>query len=117
MNNNRLWRGFTARFSTAAIFAAICVAALVAAPDALAQGAGEAAAAQALARGLAIVGAGLAGLGAAIGIGILAGRLLEAISRQPELEGKLMGRFFLTVGLTDAVPIIAIALALVVLFG
>jgi F-type H+-transporting ATPase subunit c len=68
-------------------------------------------------KGLAIIGAGLAGLGAAIGIGILAGRLLEAISRQPELEGKLMQRFFLTVGLTDAVPIIAIALSLVVLFA
>lgn len=71
----------------------------------------------AISKGLATIGAGLAGLGAAVGIGILAGRLLEAISRQPELEGKLMGRFFLTVGLTDAVPIIAIALSLVVLFG
>ncbi|MGI9298660.1 MAG: F0F1 ATP synthase subunit C [Gammaproteobacteria bacterium] len=79
---------------------------------AFAQEAGDA-----IGKGLATVGAGLAGLGAAIGIGILAGRLLEAISRQPELEGKLMGRFFLTVGLTDAVPIIAIALSLVVLFG
>lgn len=67
-------------------------------------------------KGLAAIGAGLAGLGAAVGIGILAGRLLEAISRQPELEGKLMGRFFLTVGLTDAVPIIAIAIALLVIF-
>jgi F-type H+-transporting ATPase subunit c len=62
------------------------------------------------------IGFGLAGLGAAVGIGILAGRLLEAIARQPELEGKLMGRFFLTVGLTDAVPIIAIALGFALLF-
>lgn len=81
--------------------------------QAFAQEAGGAA----ISKGLAAIGAGLAGLGAAIGIGILAGRLLEAIARQPELEGKLMGRFFLTVGLTDAVPIIAIALSLVVLFG
>ena len=71
----------------------------------------------ALSKGLAVIGAGLAGLGAAVGIGILAGRFLEAIARQPELEGKLLGRFFLTAGLTDAVPIIAIALSLVVLFG
>ena len=84
---------------------------------ALAQEAESIEAAEALSKGLATIGAGLAGLGAAIGIGILAGRLLEGISRQPELEGKLMGRFFLTVGLTDAVPIIAIALSLVVLFG
>ena len=62
------------------------------------------------------LGAGIAGLGAAIGIGILAGKLLEGIARQPELDTKLVGRFFLTVGLTDAVPIIAIAVALLVLF-
>ena len=77
----------------------------------------EVEAATAISKGLATIGAGIAGLGAAIGIGILAGRLLEGISRQPELEGKLIGRFFLTVGLTDAVPIIAIALSLIVLFG
>ena len=94
---------------------AAATAGLIPAATALAQQGEEAA--EALSRGLATIGAGLAGLGAAIGIGILAGRLLEGISRQPELEGKLMGRFFLTVGLTDAVPIIAIALALVVLFG
>jgi F-type H+-transporting ATPase subunit c len=70
-----------------------------------------------ISKGLAAIGGGLAAMGAAIGIGILAGRLLEAISRQPELEGKLMGRFFLTVGLTDAVPIIAIVLAMIVLFA
>ena len=62
------------------------------------------------------VGAGVAGMGAAIGIGFLAGKLVESIARQPELETKLLGRFFLTAGLTDAVPIIAIAIALLVLF-
>lgn len=62
------------------------------------------------------VGAGIAGMGAAIGIGFLAGKLVEGIARQPELETKLLGRFFLTAGLTDAVPIIAIAIALLVLF-
>ncbi len=62
------------------------------------------------------VGAGIAGMGAAIGIGILAGKLVESIARQPELETKLLGRFFLTAGLTDAVPIIAIAISLLVLF-
>ena len=62
------------------------------------------------------VGAGIAGMGAAVGIGLLAGKLIEGIARQPELETKLLGRFFLTAGLTDAVPIIAIAIALLVLF-
>ena len=62
------------------------------------------------------IGTGIAGMGAAIGIGILASKLIEGIARQPELETKLLGRFFLTAGLTDAVPIIAIAIALLVLF-
>ncbi|MBF2734624.1 MAG: F0F1 ATP synthase subunit C [Betaproteobacteria bacterium AqS2] len=62
------------------------------------------------------LGAGIAGMGAAIGIGLLASKLIESIARQPELETKLLGRFFLTAGLTDAVPIIAIAVALLVLF-
>ena len=62
------------------------------------------------------IGAGLAGLGAAVGIGMLAGKLIEGIARQPELEGRLIGRFFMVAGLTDAVPIIAIAVALLVLF-
>ncbi|MGI9337035.1 MAG: F0F1 ATP synthase subunit C [Gammaproteobacteria bacterium] len=67
-------------------------------------------------KGLIAVGFGLAGLGAAVGIGLLAGRFLEAIARQPELESKLFGRFLLTAGLTDAVPLIAIALAFIMLF-
>lgn len=67
--------------------------------------------------GLAAIGAGLAGLGAAVGIGILAGRFLEAISRQPELEAKLKPNFFLGAGLTDAVPIIALVFAMLVMLG
>ena len=62
------------------------------------------------------VGVGLAGAGAAAGIGMLGGRLLEGIARQPELEPRLMRNFFVTAGLTDAVPIIAIAVALLILF-
>lgn len=61
-------------------------------------------------------GVGIAGAGAAAGIGMLGGRLLEGIARQPELEPRLMRNFFVTAGLTDAVPIIAIAVALLILF-
>lgn len=67
--------------------------------------------------GLAAIGGGLAGLGAAVGIGILAGRFLEAIARQPELEAKLKPNFFLGAGLTDAVPIIALVFAMLVMLG
>jgi F-type H+-transporting ATPase subunit c len=68
----------------------------------------------ALASGL-MVGGGA--LGAAIGIGILGGKFLEGIARQPELGGMLMGRMLLMLGLTDAVPIIAIGLAAMLMFA
>lgn len=62
------------------------------------------------------IGAGLAGMGAAIGIGLLAGKLLEGIARQPELDNRLLGRFFITAGLTDAVPFAVIGVSMLVLF-
>lgn len=63
------------------------------------------------------VGFGLAATGAGVGLGILGGRLLESIARQPELQQKMMPLYFLAAGLTDAVPIIAIALGLVLALG
>lgn len=71
----------------------------------------------ALSKGLAIIGAGFAGLGAAIGVGLITGRMLEAIARQPELQSKLQIFFFLGAGLADAVPIIVIVLAMLTVFG
>ena len=49
---------------------------------------------------------GLGGMGAAIGVGILGGKLIEGSARQPELAPKLQGTFFLGAGLVDAIPII-----------
>ena len=60
---------------------------------------------------------GMGALGAAIGIGILAARFLEGIARQPEMLGMLRTQFFIVVGLIDALPIIAIAIGLYVLFA
>jgi len=68
----------------------------------------------ALAAGLMI---GLGALGAAIGIGILGSKFLEGVARQPELGGMLQTRMFLMLGLTDAVPIIAIAFAAFLMFA
>lgn len=61
--------------------------------------------------------AGLAALGAALGIGLLGGRFLEAAARQPELVPVLRTQFFLVAGLLDAVPMISIGLAMYVLFA
>jgi F-type H+-transporting ATPase subunit c len=60
---------------------------------------------------------GLGALGAAIGVGLLGGKFLEGIARQPELANTLIGRFFLVAGLVDAVPMISAAMGLYVLFA
>jgi F-type H+-transporting ATPase subunit c len=60
---------------------------------------------------------GLGALGAAIGVGLLGGRFFEAAARQPELVPMLRSPFFLVAGLVDAVPMIAVGLAMYVLFA
>jgi F-type H+-transporting ATPase subunit c len=60
---------------------------------------------------------GLAALGTAIGFGILGGKFLEGVARQPELTGMLMGRMFLMAGLVDAFAAISIAMGLFLIFG
>ena len=60
---------------------------------------------------------GLGALGAAIGIGVLGGRFLEGAARQPELIPTLRTQFFIMMGLTDAVPMIAVGVAFYVIFA
>ena len=59
---------------------------------------------------------GLAGIGAAIGMGLMGGKFLEGASRQPELVPMLQGKMFLLVGLIDAIPIIGVGIALYLIF-
>ena len=60
---------------------------------------------------------GLGALGASIGISILGGRFLEGAARQPELLPMLRTQFFIVVGLVDAVPMIAVGLAMYIMFA
>ena len=60
---------------------------------------------------------GLGALGAAVGIGVLGGRFLEGAARQPELIPMLRTQFFIVMGLTDAVPMIAVGIGLYVIFA
>ena len=60
---------------------------------------------------------GIGAAGAAVGIGILGGRFLEGAARQPELIPMLRTQFFIVMGLVDALPVIAIAIGLYVLFA
>ena len=60
--------------------------------------------------------AGMAGMGAGIGFGLMGGRFLESVARQPELGPMLQTRMFIIAGLLDAVPIIGIAIAFLLIF-
>ena len=59
---------------------------------------------------------GLGALGAAIGIGSLTSKYIEAVARQPELQGQLFAQVLIALGLTDALPIISLAVGLLFLF-
>ena len=59
---------------------------------------------------------GLGALGAAVGMGLLGGRLLEGTARQPELAAMLQVKMFLLAGLIDAVPIIGVGIAMYLIF-
>ena len=56
-------------------------------------------------------------LGTAIGFGLLGGRFLEAVARQPELAPHLQTRMFLVAGLLDAVPMIGVGIGLFFIFA
>ena len=60
---------------------------------------------------------GLGALGTAIGFALLGGKLLEGASRQPELAPMLQTKMFIVAGLLDAVPIIGVAIALLLIFA
>lgn len=60
---------------------------------------------------------GFGAIGAGLGIGILGGRFLEGAARQPELVPLLRTQFFIVVGLVDALPVIAIAMGLYLMFA
>ena len=60
---------------------------------------------------------GLGALGAGVGIGVLGGRFLVGTDSQPELIPMLRTQFFIVMGLTDAMPVISIAMGLYLLFA
>ena len=60
---------------------------------------------------------GMAAIGAAIGVGSLGGKFLEGVARQPENLALLRLWLFIVLGLVDAVPMIAVGVGLLTLFG
>ena len=61
--------------------------------------------------------AGLASLGTAIGFGLLGGKFIEGVARQPEMAPMLQVKMFIIAGLLDAVPMIGIVIALLFTFA
>ena len=54
------------------------------------------------------VGYGLAAIGPGIGIGILVGKALEGMARQPEAAGLLRTNMFLGIAFTEALALIGL---------
>ena len=60
--------------------------------------------------------AGIAALAASWGNGRVISKTIESIARQPESAGNLRATMFIGVGLIEAVPILAIVIAFLILF-
>ena len=60
---------------------------------------------------------GLGAVGAAVGVGVIGGKFLEGVARQPELLPMLRTQLFIVLGLVDAVPMIAVGIGLYVVFA
>lgn len=69
---------------------------------------------QLLASGTAVTGSlsaiayGLAAIGPGIGVGIVAGKAIEGMTRQPEMAGKVQTTMFLGIAFTEALAIIGL---------
>ena len=55
---------------------------------------------------------GLAAIGSGVGIGMLGGKYLEGVARQPELQPMLLTQLFIVLALFDSVPIIGVGISL-----
>jgi F-type H+-transporting ATPase subunit c len=59
---------------------------------------------------------GLGAIGPGIGIGILGGKAMEAIGRNPEAEGKIRTSMILGIAFAEAIAIYALVTALIIKF-
>jgi len=62
------------------------------------------------------IGAGLAALGAGVGIGRIGGSAVEAIARQPEAVGDIRTNMIITAALIEGVALFAVVVGLLTLF-
>lgn len=60
--------------------------------------------------------AGLGVLGPAIGIGLIGGRAMDAIGRNPEASGKVVSNMVLAIVFTEALGILALVVSFIIRF-
>ncbi len=65
----------------------------------------------------AVIGAGLAAVGAGLGVGRIGGSALESIARQPEAKGDIVANMILAAALVEGVALGAVALGFIVGLG
>ncbi len=58
-----------------------------------------------------------AAIGSALGVGSVGAKLIESTARQPTEASVLQNKAFLMAGMLDAIPILAVAVALLLLFA
>ena len=58
--------------------------------------------------GLALIGYGIATLGPGIGLGIMIGKTIEGMARQPEMAGQLRSTMFIGLAFIEILALLAI---------
>jgi F-type H+-transporting ATPase subunit c len=59
---------------------------------------------------------GFGAIGPGAGVGYLMGKTVEAVARQPELRGEILGLMFLGLALTEAITFYALLMGFVAFF-
>ena len=65
----------------------------------------------------AAIAIGMAAIGASLADGVVTGKAIEAMVRQPEAKGAILVNMLISVGLIESIPIIAAVIALVLVFA
>ena len=64
--------------------------------------------------GIAAIGAGLAAIGAGMGIGRIGGSAMDAMARQPEIQGIIQTSALILAAFVEAVALFGVVAALIV---
>lgn len=62
------------------------------------------------------IAAGLGVIGPGIGIGLIGGRAMDAIGRNPDASGKIVSNMILAIVFTEALGILALVVAFIIKF-